>query len=196
MDDANTQSYSAFDGHKLLTQGQLSKVVLNVKKRLKEDSSSSILIFSDLTGKQMDFDLRGTEQDILQRLQVFVSAPTDETKTASGPGRPKLGVISREVSLLPRHWEWLSTQSGGASVTLRKLVDEARKRFADRDETKKAQERTYKFLSSIAGNFPHYEEALRNLFAKNKKAFELQITDWPKDIKLHASSLAAAAFKG
>lgn len=192
METTESQLYTAFDGQKKLIQGPLDEVVLGVKKRLKAEPSASILIFSDLTGKEMDFDLRGSEKEVLQRLQVYL-APNE--KPASGPGRPKLGVVAREVSLLPRHWEWLSTQSGGASATLRRLIDEAKKQSSGREMLKQAQERTYKFMSTMAGNLPHYEEAIRALYAKDAKKFKEQIAKWPIDIRDHAKKMSEEVFE-
>jgi len=186
------QSYSAFEGHKLLAQGPLEKVVLRVKKKIKDDHAARVLVFSDSTGKQMDFDLSGSESDVLGRLKVYVSA--DEAAPSTGPGRPKLGVVSREVSLLPRHWEWLSTQSGGASATLRRLVDDARKTTSGRDGIKQAQERAYKFMAALAGDLPHYEEVLRALYRKDKKTFETQMAAWPRDVREHTTRLAKGVF--
>src|SRR4051812_35711541 len=117
MDTQGT--YTAFEGSHRLFQGALQEVVLRVKKRLGRAENSAILIFSDTTGKTMDFNFHGSENDVLKRLEVYVS--TESNREASGPGRPKLGVVSREVSLLPRHWEWLATQPGGASASIRKL---------------------------------------------------------------------------
>jgi hypothetical protein len=113
---------------------------------------------------------------------------------ARGAGRPKLGVVAREVTLLPRHWEWLNRQPGGASVTLRKLVEEARRSGADRDRVRNAQEVTYRFLLAIAGNLPGYEEAMRALFASRRERFEELLAAWPPDIREHALHLAAEAF--
>lgn len=186
------QTYTAFDGHKRLIQGSLDEVALKVKRRLKADPQSTILVFSDLTGKEMDFDLRGTDKDVLQRLEIYRSGK--ETAAPAGPGRPKLGVVAREVSLLPRHWEWLSTQSGGASATLRRLIDDARKTTSARDLLKQAQERTYKFMSVLGGNLPNYEDALRALYAKDKKKFRDHIADWPADVQEHAKALAGPVF--
>lgn len=190
--------YSAFEGHKKLAQGSLEEVVLKTKRRFKADGTASILIFSDLTGKEMDFDLRGTEKECLQRLQAFIE-PADGGGTAAaakhaGPGRPKLGVASREVSLLPRHWEWLATQSGGASAMIRQLVEGEMKNMSGRELVRAAQDRTYKFMTTLAGNFPGFEEALRALYAKDKKKFRDQIADWPSDVKAHALDLSEGAF--
>ncbi|WP_413290270.1 DUF2239 family protein [Bdellovibrio sp. HCB337] len=190
----DSQNYTAFEGEKLLKQGALDEVVLAVKKRLKSHPDASILVFSDLTGKEMDFDLSGSEKEVLQRLQIYLS-PDEKTKATAGPGRPKLGVVAREVSLLPRHWEWLSTQSGGASATLRRLIDDAKKQTSGREILKQAQERTYKFMATMAGNLPHYEEALRALYAKDSKKFKEQIAKWPTDIREHTKKMAEEVFE-
>ncbi len=165
MDAINT--YTAFDENKLIFQGSLSEVVLKIKKRLGRAENSSVLIFSDATGKAIDFNFQGSEKDILKRLEVFVSE--EMPNSCAGPGRPKLGVMSREISLLPRHWEWLANQSGGASATLRHLVDEAKKKSVGGISVKQAQERTYKFMSVIAGDLSGFEEALRSLYKKEEK---------------------------
>ncbi|MBX2987731.1 MAG: DUF2239 family protein [Bdellovibrionaceae bacterium] len=191
MENSDTNlMYTAFEGEKLLTTGKLDEVALKIKKRLKAQPAASILVFSDATGKEMDLDLRGSEADVLERLKVYLS-PKEAAPAAPGPGRPKLGVVAREVSLLPRHWEWLSTQTGGASATLRRLIDDAKKASSGKALVQNAQERTYKFMSVLAGNLPHYEEALRALYAKDKKKFQALTRDWPADVREHAKSLAA-----
>src|SRR6202011_5661244 len=114
---------------------------------------------------------------------------------ARGPGRPKLGVIAREVTLLLRHWEWLAEQSGGASVALRRLVDEARRANKDKDRIRHAQEAAYRFIAAMAENKPHYEEVARALFAADSKRFEAGTASWPADVRDHARRLAAAAFE-
>lgn len=187
-------NYTAFDGHKLIFQGPLSEVITKTKKRIGKSENSSILIFSDETGQTIDFNFHGSEKDILKRLETFVSS--SQLKENSGPGRPKLGVVAREVSLLPRHWEWLATQSGGASATLRKLVDEAKKKYESGSTVKQSQERTYKFISVIAGDMNGYEEALRALYKKDEKKFLALISDWPSDVKTHAAELAKSVFNG
>jgi hypothetical protein len=188
-----TDTYTAFEGNKQIFEGSFSDVILKIKKRLDKEVNSSILIFSNSTGKTIDFNFQGNERDVLRRLEVYVTdvAPIDNT----GPGRPKLGVMSREVSLLPRHWEWLATQSGGASATLRNLVEEAKKKSASGNQIKLAQERTYKFMSVIAGDFEGYEEAIRALYKKDKKNFISLIQGWPNDIKNYAIEMAAPAFE-
>ena len=191
MDKPNT--YTAFDGTKLLLQDSLAEVVLKIKKKIGKAANSSVMIFSDATGKMMDFDFHGAEKDVLKRLETFV--PEALPKDSSGPGRPKLGVISREISLLPRHWEWLATQSGGASATLRQLVEEAKRKSATSGiSIKQAQERTYKFMSVMAGDLNGYEEALRALYKKDQEKFLAQIGEWPRDVRDHINKLAQSVF--
>ncbi len=120
-------------------------------------------------------------------------ALSDATDGLTRPGRPKLGVVSREVTLLPRHWEWLAAQPGGASVALRKLVDEARKVSSDRQVIRQAQEAAYKFMSALAGNEKGFEEAARALFSRKLHQFELATSTWPKDVRKHALKLANCA---
>lgn len=191
MNELNT--YTAFENHKRLGQGPLGEIVLKVKKRFEKSRESTFLIFSDTTGKSMDFNLEGNDQAVLKRLEIYVQE--SEPNPQVGPGRPKLGVISREISLLPRHWEWLATQQGGASVTLRKLVEEAKKKSQETPDPKKAQEATYKFMSVIAGDFQNYEEALRYLYRSDKKSFKSKIESWPPDIVDHIMDLAKPVFR-
>lgn len=193
MSHSPNLSYTAFEGNKLLASGRLEEVAAKVRRRINAHPLASILIFSDATGKEMDLDLRGSEAEMMERLKFFVSAD-EKAPTSSGPGRPKLGVVAREISLLPRHWEWLATQSGGASATIRRLIEDARKSPSSKDLVKEAQERTYKFMTALAGNLANYEEALRALFAKDKKTFQTLIREWPEDIRDHAKKLAAQAW--
>ncbi len=182
-------TYTAFEGEKVLASGNLEEVALEIKRRLKKSPSASVLIFSDSTGKEMDLDLSGSESDVLERLKVFMPI-AESVPSSTGPGRPKLGVVAREVSLLPRHWEWLSTQNGGASATIRRLIEDARKDSSGKERVKSAQERAYKVMSVLAGNLPHYEEALRALYAKDKRKYLSLIGDWPSDIRSYSKDLA------
>ncbi len=185
-------TYTAFEGFKRLSRGDIETVALDVAKHLKKNSSASVLIFSDSSGKQMDLDLSGSERDIIGRLKVFA---TPEASTASGPGRPKLGVVSREVSLLPQHWEWLATQTGGASATIRRLVDEKMKApLNEKDRAKQAQESAYRFLTAIAGNLPNFEEAIRYMYRRDKKKFKTLVAEWPSDLLDHTMILTEAVF--
>ncbi len=186
-------TYTAFDGFQLLSRGSLEKIALDVKKRLKANREARILIFSDLTGRQIDLDLSGTENDVIDRLKVYAPQRQEEQR---GAGRPRLGVVPREISLLPRHWEWLANQEGGASATIRSLIDEKNMVvLQEKYRIKQAQEGTYKFLSAIAGNLPNFEEATRFLFRKDKVKFEEFITNWHEDIKKYALTLSKEVFK-
>ena len=173
---------TAFDGHSRLAAGSRAELVAAINARLTEQPEATILVFDDATGAQVDLDLRGSGD----RYPV--------TSDARGPGRPKLGVVAREVTLLPRHWEWLAKQPGGASVMLRKLVEEARRANPDIADAREAQDRAYRFMSAMAGNLPGFEEATRALFAKDRKGFEKLIGGWPRSIRDYADALAARAF--
>lgn len=186
-------NYSAFAGGELVSQGPLTEVVSEVKRRMGKGAHTDALIFSDATGNTLDFNFQGSAKDVLKRLEVFAQEPVREP---SGPGRPRLGVVSREVSLLPRQWEWLAGQSGGASATLRRLVDEARKKSEKGGSPGQIQEKTYKFLSVAAGDRPGYEEAIRALYRKDKKGFMHNAEAWPPDVRAHALRLAGPLFAG
>ena len=178
--------FTAFDGHRRLAAGSRAELVAAINARLAEQPEATILVFDDATGAQVDLDLRGSGDR--------GAAPVPATSDARGPGRPKLGVVAREVTLLPRHWEWLAKQPGGASVTLRKLVEEARRANPGAADAREAQERAYRFMSAMAGNLPDFEEATRALFAKDRKRFEKLIREWPRDVRDYADALAAGAF--
>src|SRR5262249_36863853 len=132
------KTYTAFVGTKLLASGTLDEVLAMLKDRFDHDAGTLFLTFEDQTGRQIDFDLRGTLTDVRAR---YRQAPAHV-----GPGRPKLGVVAREVSLLPRHWEWLEQQPHGASGALRRLVDGARKRNPDEQQARSAIEAADRFL--------------------------------------------------
>jgi hypothetical protein len=150
------------------------------------------VIFSDATGRPIDFDLRGSDAEILARLPATPGAAALEAAPSEprGRGRPKLGVVAREVTLLPRHWEWLNAQPGGASVSLRKLVEAARRANGDRDRSRAARDAAYHFMSAMAGDLPRFEEASRALFADERRRFTTLITAWPDDVRDHIVRLA------
>ena len=152
---------------------------------LKDTPQGAAIVFNDVTGSQVDLNSHGNLEEIALRY----AEPLDEPR---GRGRPRLGVIAREVTLLPRHWDWLNSQPGGASVALRKLVDEARRTGGDRDRVRAAQEAAYRFISAIAGNLPGFEEATRALFAYDRRRFGELIAVWPEDVREYAIKLAFA----
>ena len=179
---------TAFDGHRLLAQGALADVALAVKAAAAVGTPGPILVFDDATGKVIDLDLRGCDADVVARLR-----PSTEVAEPRGRGRPKLGVIAREVTLLPRHWDWLSAQPGGASAALRRLIDAARRSDGGETDTRAAREAAYRFMSAIAGNLLGFEEASRALFAGNRDRFVRQMAAWPADLRDHAERLAFGA---
>ena len=190
MPQHQPQTFTAFEGQRRLVSGPLHEVALAVKRAEQRDAES-VAIFSDATGRAIDLDLRGSDDAIVARLPAspgppFVAAPSEPR----GRGRPKLGVVAREVTLLPRHWEWLTTQPGGASVTLRKLVEAARRTNGDTDRSRAARDAAYHFMSAMAGNLPGFEEASRALFADERRRFAALIAEWPDDIRDHVLRLA------
>lgn len=143
-------------------------------------------MFDDQTGQVIDLDLRGTAEEVLSRL-----APPPSRGTR-GPGRPRLGVVAREVTLLPRHWEWLNAQPGGASTTLRRLVEEARR--SGRELKREFQERTYRVMATLAGNAAGFEEALRALYADDLQAFTRHTSAWPVDVREYVLQMGQSSF--
>lgn len=192
---------TAFDGVHCIASGPLEEVALTAKSVLEGRATSSVLIFDDTTSDVIDVDYRGSGKDVLRRLAARAEARPEaipaaeaEIPTPRGPGRPRLGVVAREVTLLPRHWQWLGGQPGGASVALRRLVDAARHANVGRDRVRRSQEVAYRFMSALAGNQPGFEEAIRALFAGHRDRFEAEVAAWPQDVRNHAHKLAAGAF--
>jgi uncharacterized protein len=185
-----TDSFSAFDGHRCFVSGTRACVIKAIKKHLDRQPDASLLIFDDATGNQIDFDLRDNAADP----SIGASSSAQEAEASRGPGRPKLGVVAREVTLLPRHWDWLAKQPGGASVAIRKLVDEARRTTAGTETPRIARERAYRFMSAMAGNLPGFEEASRALFAGDSDRFATLIEVWPEDVSAYMITLARGAF--
>lgn len=201
--DPLARPVTAFLGDRLLRAGTLLDVAQAVKCAVAAGNNESVLTFDDLTGRVIDIDIRGEEPEFLAHLSrsaTRLGAPVMNggvaqpaaaaTETPRGRGRPKLGVVGREVTLLPRHWEWLNAQPGGASVVLRRLVDEARRSSAPARDARLAQERAYRVMSALAGDLPGYEEALRALFAGDRERLDTQIAHWPEDIRTYTLRLA------
>lgn len=197
MTDKLSPCFTAFIGPKRLAAGPLAEVAIAVMQASRQPGAPSIIIFSDTTGQPTDLDLRGTESDVIARLPQPASQPDAESEgNAStqprGRGRPKLGVVAREVTLLPRHWEWLGAQPGGASVALRKLVEDARRTNGDADRARAARDAAYRFMSVMAGNLAGFEEASRALFADDRRRFVGLVAGWPDDIRDHVVKLACS----
>jgi hypothetical protein len=197
--DTATLSYTSFNHHKRIATGSLMVNALAVKHALASDVPSLLLTFCDQTGQVVDIDIRGSDAEMLARLppdgyqlQGTGSALIDSEESGAprGRGRPKLGVVARDVTLLPRHWDWLAAQRGGASVTLRKLVDEARRASVDRDRQRQTNERAYHFMSTMAGDMAGFEEASRALFANDAAKFHQLTEAWPTDVRDYLRYLA------
>ena len=189
-------SYIAFEGDRRIASGDLREVARAAKRALDRRDDASILVFDDASSSPIEIDFRGSADDVLARLPDLPAAPRDAPPPGPrGPGRPKLGVVAREITLLPRHWDWLAQQPGGASVAIRKLVEEARRTGEDTDRLRQAQQAAYRFMSVMAGNKLHYEDAIRALFADDPARFEELIAGWPADVRDHAARLATRAFR-
>ncbi len=190
--------WTAFADSRRLLTGEPLGVASAVREVLVATPEARVLVFDDRTGETVDWDA-GKEAG---GLAVSSEDPGDGGRGAAvvgtavprGPGRPKLGVVAREVTLLPRHWEWLAEQPGGASVALRKLVEQARRSGRDEDERRRAREAAYRFMAAAAGDEPGFEEAIRGLFAGRRDAFEAGMAAWPRDVREHARHLAGVSF--
>jgi hypothetical protein len=179
----------------------LLTVALETKEVIDRSEYASILIFDDATSETIELDFRGTAGDVLKRIVETkdeakpVTSEEPERQGPRGPGRPRLGVVAREVTLLPRHWDWLGSQPGGASVALRKLVDQARRLGEGEDRVRQSREAAYRFMRVMAGDLPGFEEATRALFAGARAQFDELVESWPPDVRDHARKLAASSFE-
>ncbi len=188
---------TAFHGNRLLASGALVSVALAVKAVMEKETAATVLVFDDDTGKVIDLDLRGDENAVIARLGENNEAAAQEVPPLNerrGRGRPKLGVVSREVTLLPRQWDWLNAQPGGASQALRRLVDDARRAEGGRGRLRAAHETAYRFMAAMAGDLPGFEEASRALFAGDRERFDQHSSAWPSDVRAYASRLANDGF--
>lgn len=188
---------TAFEESRRIAHGPLELVAAAAKAAFDRSRTSAVLIFDDATGELVDVDYSGTAADVLRTLsarETHRARHADEADALPrGPGRPRLGVVAREVTLLPRHWQWLNGQPGGASVALRRLVDEARRSSVGRDRVRRAQEVAYRFMSALAGDLAGFEEAIRALFAGDAARFDAETRRWPADVRVYARTLATPA---
>ena len=174
---------TAFAGFERLARGGRQEVFAQLRQYT---GSAPLLIFDDISGALVDLDLREP-----------APAPAPEPIAAEAPrsvGRPKLGVVAREVTLLPRHWDWLGRQPGGASVALRRLVEEARRIHHGRDSVREAREAAYRFMTAMAGSLEGFEEAARALFAGDRPRFAALVAAWPSDVSEYLQGLAAVSW--
>ncbi len=197
---------TAFRGHELLAAGALRDVARVVWRVVKgaEPHHGAVLVFDDATARVIDLEMRGDEAAMLAHLDAMLRAsaaasaehvdiPDTRTPVDSTPrprGRPKLGVVAREITLLPRHWEWLAAQPGGASVAIRKLVDAARRAPSDDDRAKAARDVAYRFMNAMAGDLPEFEEVIRALYRGDEARVCELMQAWPRDIRAYSARLA------
>lgn len=178
-----SDTYTAFIDTTRVAEGAHDTIAAALTKLGRGAHPEGLLVFSDRTGAQVDLNLSGRPTEY----RPATGFRPDGTPQR-GPGRPRLGVKAREVTLLPRHWDWLAKQRGGASAALRRLVED--KIREDAPAPAAGRDAAYAFLTAIAGNFPGYETAIRALYAEGGKEFAAAIADWPKDIRTHARKLA------
>ena len=188
MNQITSDTYSAFLGGRRFATGPLYEVAVAVLRAQRTQPEGHPLVFRDASGQAADLDLRGDEEAVAARYAEAAPA-----QVPRGRGRPKLGVVAREVTLLPEHWDWLAAQSGGASVALRKLVHEARRHGGDRIRTRQARDRAYHAMSTLAGDLPGFEEASRALFAGDHERLLAQMAAWPDDVRAYVLQLAEPA---
>lgn len=188
MHPRDSQTCSAFDGVHLITSGPLAAVVAATWRAQEAGAGGPLQVFDDRTCRPIELDLRGSEAEVLARL------PAPDEPANRGPGRPKLGVTAREVTLLPRHWEWLATQPGGASACLRRLVEHARKGNDAVGNARQASEAVDRFMQVMTGNLPGHEEASRAFWRGERARFGTLTEAWPVDVRDHLRRLAAIAW--
>ena len=172
--------YTVFIGQRRVASGTLPTAMAGAKAAMLEGVEGPVAVFDNSTGQELDVDLRGIPHAVARR-----------AARVRGKGRPNLGVVAREVTLLPRHWVWLGTQPGGASAALRKLIDAARHVVHATEAGRRKREAAYAFMTEMAGNLPGFEEASRALFADELPRFRDLVAAWPCDIREHAIALAS-----
>lgn len=193
MNDTLKAPHALFAGNRLLARGSLQDVVQEAAAREGVGADGRpLLLLDDRSGQTLDVDLRGDAGTVLERLRArFPAADDKATPAPRERGRPRLGVVAREVTLLPRHWEWLAAQPGGASQALRRLVEEARRREGGAGELRQRREAQYQAMLALAGDLPGFEEASRALFAGDEAAFAGFLRQWPADVGDYLASLSA-----
>lgn len=191
MTHHSATSCLAFDQQKLIASGALADVVRAAKQALDAGSAGPLLILDDHSSRPIEIDFRGTVDEVLARLtpNAVVTEPASR-----GPGRPKLGVVPREVTLLPRHWDWLGQQSGGASAVLRRLVEQSIRNGGAKERARQAVESVDRFMRVMAGDAPDYEEASRAFYRGERERFIALTAAWPADVRAHLQQLTAIAW--
>ena len=179
--------FTAFAGDRILAAGPIETIAAAVCAQA--GSGPPLQIFDDATGRLVELDPRhgpvASVADFHTRAGGSASSPS-----RPGRGRPRLGVTAREVTLLPRHWDWLAAQPGGASATLRRLVEEARRADEGPERVRRRREAAYRVLSELGGDLPGFEEASRALFAGDADKLQRETQRWPDDIRQYVQRLA------
>jgi uncharacterized protein len=199
MPDESGPTYTAFAGPRRVASGALYAVALACRAAAEQSEARPPTIFDDRTGRVVDLEVRGPADEFEERVTELEAEATEADYTPRrsrrGPGRPRLGVVAKEITLLPRHWAWLAAQRGSASATLRRLIDDTRRSNECEDEVRRAQDATYRFATATAGDLSGYEEAMRALYAGDRARFESESLRWPDDVRGHARTLAREAFR-
>ncbi|MGJ8529363.1 DUF2239 family protein [Maritalea sp.] len=183
----------AFVGHHLIAAGALAEVVNEVKRHHDRNPNELIHVFNGQDSSMIEIDLRGSVEDVFDRL-FKKDVHAEDAVPPKRVGRPKLGVVSKEITLLPRHWDWLRQQRGGASVTLRKLVGEAMRVSDPNRDQRQLQSKTYGLMTAVAGDLPKFEEAARALFALDGDKFKAETSDWPSPLRDHLLKISKDLF--
>jgi hypothetical protein len=165
---------TAFLGDMIVARGEREAVTRELE-RLYPADLAAIRVFEDGSGRVVDLD-------------YWNAASSSPPPPPRPRGRPSLGVAAREVTLLPRHWEWLSRQPGGASAAIRRLVEEASRTAPGPAEKRDS---AYRFMSDMCGDRPGYEEALRALYRGEEERFGTLVADWPKQVRGYLKELLA-----
>ena len=188
---------TAFIGDQRVATGDPAEVVRAAKAELDRSVETLVRLFDDRSGRRLDLDFAGDAAEVADRVEwlraALVRLNEAEGPSPRGRGRPKLGVVAKEVTLLPRHWAWLASQRGGASATLRRLVDEARKSSESADRVRNSQDAAYRFMYDSAGDAPGFQEAIRSVYRGDPAGFETATEGWPADVRDYARHLAADA---
>jgi uncharacterized protein len=195
--DRLSRPTTAFADQSLLARGPLRAMARVLHEQAAGGDQRALVLIDDATGGPIDLELQGTREEMELRLVARARADAFRAEADHAPrvrGRPRMGVVPREVTLLPRHWEWLAAQRGGASAALRRLVDDARRADDGRATSRAAaQQAAFTFMGDMAGDAPGYEEAIRSLFAGDLDRMEAQMQQWPSDVRDHALRLARGA---
>jgi len=191
MSQPSATTCIAFDQQKLIAKGALADVARAAKLAIDAGASAPLVILDEYSSRPIEIDFRGSVDAVLSRLTPETSPEESATR---GPGRPKLGVVSREVTLLPRHWDWLGQQPGGASAVLRKLIEQSIRNGGASERARLAVDSVDRFMRVMAGDAPGYEEASRAFYRGEREQFASLTAAWPADVRAHLQQLVAIAW--